>query len=147
MTDKNYAIIKFHLLTPFYFPQRTLRRQAILDLFKKEKVRLKALDYIFCTDEYLLRINQDFLKHDDLTDIITFDLSETKDSITGEIYISIDRVRENAAKFGVSLQTELLRVMFHGALHLCEYRDKKPKDVAMMRSKEDFYLTRFTKSQ
>lgn len=100
------------------------------------------VNYIFCTDKALLKINQDFLKHDYYTDIITFDLSEG-DEVVAEIYISIDRVKDNARKLGVSFQRELHRVIFHGALHLCGYKDKSPKDSTMMRNREDFYLKKY----
>ncbi|MEO8582277.1 MAG: rRNA maturation RNase YbeY [Flavitalea sp.] len=147
MAERNAEIVKYHFLTPFGFPQRKARKRAIVELFRKEGINLNTLNYIFCTDKYLLKINQDFLKHNDLTDVITFDLSETNYVVTGEIYISIDRVRENAKNFKVSLQKEILRVMFHGALHLCGYKDKNPKDVVMMRTKEDFYLNKYHKSK
>ena len=97
-------------------------------IFKKEDRPLDRLDLIFCSDAYLLQINQDFLGHSDLTDIITFDLSDEQDS-SAEIYISVDRVRENAKTFGVSVENELHRVIFHGILHLCGYKDKKPGDI------------------
>lgn len=105
-----------------------------------------ALDYIFCTDEYLLGINQQFLKHDTLTDIITFDLSDSIDELMGEIYISVERVRENAQKFGVNYNDELHRVIFHGALHLCGFKDKKEADRLEMRRMEDKCLREYFKS-
>jgi len=108
-------------------------------MFRKEKKSLRRLDYIFCTDDYLLSLNRDFLKHDYFTDIITFDLSET-DQIVGEVYISIDRVKDNAVSLENTFRQELLRVIFHGALHLCGFKDKKPKDIKLMRQKEEFYL-------
>jgi probable rRNA maturation factor len=98
------------------------------------------LNYIFCTDEYLLQVNRDFLQHDYYTDIITFDLSDTSKRVSGEIYISVDRVKDNALTQGVSFTEELHRVIFHGALHLCGYKDKKPAEVKAMRSAEDKYL-------
>ena len=97
------------------------------------------MDLIFCSDAYLLQINEDFLGHSDLTDIITFDLSDEQES-SAEIYISIDRIRENAKSFGVSVENELHRVIFHGVLHLCGYKDKKPGDIKAIRLKEDEYL-------
>jgi probable rRNA maturation factor len=98
------------------------------------------LQYIFVTDEALLAMNQQFLAHDTFTDIITFDLSENSDKIDGEIYISIDRVKENAVKFDVDYLEELHRVIFHGALHLCGYKDKTPAHKKAMRAKEDEWL-------
>ncbi len=110
-----------------------------------KQVREVALTYIFCSDEYLLAMNQQFLAHDTFTDIITFDLSETKEMLAGEIYISVDRVRENAGKFGVSYTDELHRVIFHGALHLCGFKDKKAADRDLMRKKEDECLRNYKK--
>jgi rRNA maturation RNase YbeY len=107
------------------------------------KVKKAELNYIFCTDDYLLEMNQQFLDHDTLTDIITFDLSENKQNLIGEIYISIDRVRENAAKFDVTVKDELHRVIFHGALHLCGFKDKKEADKKIMRQKENDCLSAY----
>jgi probable rRNA maturation factor len=109
-------------------------------LFKKEKRILGELHYIFCSDTYLARINREYLHHNTYTDIITFDLSESKAAISGEIYISIDRIRENAVLYNTSFRDELHRVIFHGALHLCGYKDKTTKDAKTIRAKEDFYL-------
>jgi rRNA maturation RNase YbeY len=140
MTNKQSPLIQFHFLLPVSFTQRTLAKDVIRDLFKKEKTRLEQLTYIFCSDEYLLEINKQHLNHNYYTDIITFDLSETPDAVTGEIYISIDRVKDNAQTYKVSFKQELLRVIFHGALHLCGYKDKTEKDQALMRKAEDKYL-------
>jgi rRNA maturation RNase YbeY len=104
-----------------------------------------TLTYIFCTDEHLLQMNQQFLNHDTFTDIITFNLSERKTGLQGEIYISVDRVKENAAKFGTTYQDELHRVIFHGALHLCGFKDKNKKDQAIMRENEDYCLAQYHK--
>lgn len=113
-------------------------------LMEEEQQSLSVLDYVFCSDEYLLNINRQFLQHDYYTDIITFDLSEPSASaIKGEIYISIDRVKENAMQQGVSFLQELLRVIAHGALHLCGYGDKKKSEITIMRAKEDYYLLKF----
>lgn len=122
---------------------------AYLDgLIKKhlKKVNKAGLDYIFCTDEHLLGMNRQFLKHNTLTDIITFDLSEGTDELKGEIYISAERVRENALKFGVSYNEELHRVIFHGALHLCGFKDKKEADRLEMRKMENRCLREYFKS-
>lgn len=99
-------------------------------------VKRAELNYIFCDDEYLLEKNKQFLDHDTLTDIITFDLSESDSELVSEIYISVERVAENAEKFKVSYNTELHRVIFHGVLHLCGFKDKAPKDKALMRDME-----------
>ena len=132
--------INFHFLEPISFTQRTLVKEVIRDLFKKERTKLEQLRYIFCSDEYLLQINKEHLNHNYYTDIITFDLSETPNATSGEIYISVDRVRDNAQNYEVSFKHELLRVIFHGALHLCGYKDKSTKEEQLMRKAEDKYL-------
>ena len=104
-----------------------------------EKKTLGEINYIFCDDDYLLEKNQTFLNHDTLTDIITFDYSN-ENGIRGDIFISIDRVKENARKFAVPFDTELGRVMIHGVLHLIGYKDKSDEEKELMREKEDFYL-------
>jgi probable rRNA maturation factor len=104
---------------------------------KREKKSLVSLFFIFCKDEYLLNINKQFLQHDDYTDIITFNLSDNINTIEGEIYISIDRIKENATLNRVSQKEELHRVMFHGVLHLCGYKDKTPKDKKKMTTAEN----------
>jgi len=123
-----------------YFTKRTALKKFIQDIFKKEKRSLRKLTYIFCSDNYLLGINKAHLQHNYYTDIITFDLSDTPRKIIGEIYISTDRVRDNAASLGVSIKNELHRVIFHGALHLCSYKDKTQKQKNEMRGKEEEYL-------
>lgn len=106
-------------------------------------IKKADLNYIFCTDEYLLTINQEYLKHNTLTDIITFDLSDGNGILTGEIYISTERVADNATKFGTTSTDELHRVIFHGALHLCGFKDKKDADKKLMRQKEDECLAAY----
>jgi probable rRNA maturation factor len=138
--NKLTALVQFHFLLPVSFAQRTLVKEVICDLFKKEKTKLEQLQYIFCSDEYLLEINKQHLQHNYYTDIITFDLSEKANAVIGEIYISVDRVKDNAQNYEVSFKNELLRVIFHGALHLCGYKDKNEKDQALMRKAEDKYL-------
>jgi len=132
--------VHFHFLLPVTFTQRTLVKEVIGDIFKKEKTKLEQLQYIFCSDDYLLEINKQHLKHNYYTDIITFDLSERPNSVIGEIYISVDRVKDNARNYEVSFKQELLRVIFHGALHLCGLKDKTEKDQVLMRKAEDKYL-------
>jgi probable rRNA maturation factor len=105
-----------------------------------EGIKKTSLDYIFCSDEHLLGINRQFLDHDTFTDIITFDLSEKDNEVLGEIYISADRIRDNAAKFKTPYEQELHRVIFHGALHLCGFTDKKPADKKEMTAQEDACL-------
>jgi probable rRNA maturation factor len=117
-------------------------RKWITDTIVAEGYKLQDLTYIFCSDEYLLTINQKYLDHDTFTDIITFDNSEYEGEITGDIFISIPRILENAAKFKVTDADELHRVIIHGALHLLGYTDKKPADKQKMTEKEDYYLAK-----
>jgi probable rRNA maturation factor len=112
---------------------------------KKEGIRIECLQYVFCSDKYLLDINKQFLNHDYYTDIISFDLSETKGVLIGDIYISVDRVKENAKNVKTTQGNELLRVIFHGALHFCGYKDKKPADAKLMRSMEDKWIKAYLK--
>jgi rRNA maturation RNase YbeY len=107
-----------------------------------EAFTLGDLNYIFCDDAYLLTINQTYLQHDNYTDIITFDYTVGK-VLSGDIYISIERVSENSVSYQVSLQDELLRVMAHGLLHLVGYKDKEQKHIAEMRKKEDEKIKMF----
>jgi probable rRNA maturation factor len=139
------AIQFFFLQHNVSLPNRTALKKSIEELFRKEGNRLASLSYIFCSDEYLLRINKSYLKHNYYTDIITFDMSESPGETTGEIYISTDRVRENAANLDVSIKEELHRVIFHGALHLCGYKDTTVKDAKTMRRAEDKYLAAYFK--
>ena len=111
-------------------------------LKRMKKIRLS---YIFCTDDYLLQMNRQYLKHNTLTDIITFNLSESPDALSGEIYISVERVKENAEKYGFTYSDELHRVLFHGALHLCGFNDKKEADQIIMRKKENDCLRNYKK--
>jgi probable rRNA maturation factor len=119
---------------------KTAVRKWITDTIVAEGYKLSELTYIFCTDEYLLQINRQYLDHDTYTDIITFDNSEEDGVIVGDIFISIDRILENAGKFNVTEAHELHRVLIHGALHLLGYKDKTPGDKKKMTLKEDFYL-------
>jgi len=119
-------------------------KQHIEYLFIKEKKKLEEIRYIFCSDEYLLQINKDFLQHDYYTDVITFDLSEG-DATIAVVYISVDRVKDNAATQQTTFRQEMLRVLFHGALHLCGYKDKSKDQVKEMRNKEEKYIKSFEK--
>jgi rRNA maturation RNase YbeY len=121
---------------------RTELKRYIQSIFKKEGKKLYSINYVFCTDKALLEINRQFLLHDFYTDIITFDLSESTAN-QAEIYISIDRVKENALQHEVSFRSELHRVIFHGVLHLCGYKDKKRFERDKMRRKEEFYLSKY----
>jgi probable rRNA maturation factor len=117
---------------------------AIEYIFKNEGKALASVNYVFCSDERLLAINREYLKHDYYTDIVTFDLSEGRE-IRGEVYISAERVRENARLLKVPVVIEQLRVIFHGALHLCGYRDDTASHKNKMRVREDQYIAVFRK--
>jgi rRNA maturation RNase YbeY len=137
-----YESAKIYLLfqKPFRLNRKKEIKNALSYLFKSEKKKLISLNFIFCSDKFLLKINQQFLNHDFLTDVITFDLSQNESEIEGEIYVSIDMVRENAKRLNLKASEELLRVIFHGALHLCGYKDKNFKQRAEMRKKENQML-------
>ena len=132
--------ITFHFTVPCTLKSRKTLKAFLLKLFKAEKKSLASLSYIFCSDDYLLKINQTYLRHDFFTDIITFDLSSSRSRLDGEIYISVDRVKDNARTHSVSFQEELHRVIFHGALHLCGYKDKSKSEAAAMRAAENKLL-------
>ncbi len=119
-------------------------RLVLESIFNNEGAHLESLNFVFCSDSYLLKINRDFLSHDFYTDIITFDLSEeASGAIIGEVYISVDMVKDNALTLDASFNEELLRVIFHGALHLCGYKDKKKNEIGEVREKEEQYLRVF----
>jgi probable rRNA maturation factor len=121
---------------------KTKVRQWIKDAIAAEGFKLSELNYIFCSDDYLLQINQQYLDHDTYTDIVTFDNSEEDGVIVSDVFISIPRIKENAEKFNVSETDELHRVIIHGALHLLGYKDKSAADKKKMTEKEDLYLTK-----
>jgi probable rRNA maturation factor len=131
--------VRFHFKTACTLKHRRKLKSFLASLFKKQGKPLTALDYIFCTDNELLEINREFLKHDFYTDIITFDLTEGI-GITGEVYISTERVKDNARSFETTFEKELLRVIFHGALHLCGYKDKSKAEISEMRQMEERLL-------
>ena len=130
-------------VSPIKLRNKARVKGFIEELFLKEERALDFIQYVFCSDSYLLEINKSFLQHDYFTDIITFDLSEKGRGTTGEVYISVDRVVENAEQNNVSFRNEVLRVIFHGALHLCGYKDKKKSEITIMREKEEYYLHLF----
>lgn len=135
----------------FFFPyktslsDRTRLKSFIESVFRKEKTVLVGLNYVFCSDEELLKINRQFLQHNYYTDIITFDLSDPGGAIQAEIYISVERVKDNARQLGVTFRKELHRVIFHGVLHLCSYNDKKAQQQKEMRTKEEDLLKLYLK--
>ena len=112
-------------------------------IFNREMQSLDSINYIFCSDRAILAINKKYLKHDFYTDVITFDLSPDNKTISAEVYISIDRIRDNAKQLGLSIKSELHRVLFHAALHLCGYNDKKKKDKEIMRKRENELLDKY----
>ena len=126
----------------FDLKDKTVMREWIKAIVKKEKKETGSINYIFTSDESLLKINLEYLKHNTYTDIITFDYSENK-KINGDVFISIERISENAKKFDVSFEDELRRVMIHGVLHLCGYKDKSKTDSDLMRKRENAALRLF----
>ncbi|HUM65783.1 MAG TPA: rRNA maturation RNase YbeY [Chitinophagaceae bacterium] len=137
----------------FFFPaavtlrDRTRLKEFILSIFKRENTKLASLNYIFCDDRQLLAINKQYLAHDFYTDIISFELSQPGQPVEGEIYISTDRVKDNAISLGETFKRELHRVIFHGALHLCGYRDKTKAEIEKMRAEENYYLDKYFKGK
>ncbi|MDB5119177.1 MAG: rRNA maturation factor [Sphingobacteriales bacterium] len=121
--------------------QKTATRLWISSTINQEGFTLQELNFIFCSDDYLLNINQQYLKHNTYTDIVTFDNATKKGVIVGDIFISIDRIKENSKAFNVSEADELHRVIIHGTLHLLGYKDKSKADKALMTQKEDQYLS------
>ena len=114
-------------------------KKLLLFIIKKEKKKVREIIFNFCSDTYLLEINKKFLKHNTLTDIVTFQYPSK--NISSEIFISIPRVKENSKKFGAPFNNELFRVMIHGVLHLCGYKDKTGKQKKEIRKKENYYLS------
>jgi probable rRNA maturation factor len=121
---------------------KTKIRTWLLQTITAEGYKLAELNFILCSDEYLLGINQQYLNHDTYTDVITFDNSEEEKTIVGDIFISLERIQENAKNFKSTTYDELCRVMVHGTLHLLGYEDKSKADKAMMTQKEDDYLSK-----
>lgn len=134
-------MIAFHYETNFKLNNETQISEWICNAIKEENFTAGEVNYIFCSDDYLHKINLDFLNHDTLTDVISFDYSENK-TISGDIYISVDRVKENTIIFSTAFNQELARVIIHGALHFCGYKDKTKHQIQQMRSKEDYYLSK-----
>lgn len=135
--------INFHFPRAFALSGRRELKAFLIGIFRKEKTQLASLNYIFCSDEYLLGINQQYLRHNYFTDIITFNLAGKTEPVSGEIYISVDRVKDNSKTLGVPFKEEIHRVIFHAVLHLCGYKDKTASEKRVMRQKEDYYLRQF----
>ena len=147
MVNDSTTNIYFHFLVePFFFPKRTELKRFIHSKIKKAGRKVEAINYIFCTDDSLLSVNKEYLKHNFYTDIITFELSGTNQPLLADIYISVERVWENARDLNVPLGEELKRVIFHGALHLLGRKDKTAAQAAAMRKEEDAWLRSFTRS-
>ena len=137
------GVIKFNQLdVKLQLKDRNSLKVYLNSIFTREGIKLKRLNYVFCNDAYLLSLNLQYLHHDTLTDILTFPLSSPGAPVEAEIYISIERVRENARIHQATFENELHRVMIHGILHLCGYDDHSPAEKAVIRKKEDLYLIR-----
>ncbi|WMI68954.1 rRNA maturation RNase YbeY [Mangrovimonas sp. YM274] len=135
-------MISFNYETEFELSNEGEYTKWISETISEEGCKEGELNYIFCDDEYLHKINVEFLDHDTLTDIISFDYSVGKE-LHGDVYISIERVEDNAKDFDVEFKEELKRVMIHGILHYCGYKDKTDDDALQMRSKENYYISKF----
>lgn len=127
--------------------QKGALREFIFSIFENEKRSLKTICFIFSTDISVLKINNEYLKHNYLTDIITFRLSKNRQPIIADVYISTERVKENAQKLQTKFNEELHRVIFHGVLHLCGYNDKSKSQKLAMRKRENFYLSKYFKKR
>ncbi|TDU43527.1 rRNA maturation RNase YbeY [Gelidibacter sediminis] len=136
-------MISYNYETEFLLENESVFTDWVSKAIRDEGFKEGDINYIFCDDAYLLELNVAYLDHDTLTDIISFDYTMGK-QINGDIYISVERVRENASEYGVSFNNELSRVMIHGILHYCGYKDKSETDVSMMRSKENYYIAQLT---
>lgn len=136
-------MISFNYQIDFNLPNENKISEWISIIIKTENFKEGEINYIFCDDDYLHKLNVEFLNHDTLTDIISFDYTVGKE-LHGDVYISIDRVRENAIEFNVPFENELQRVIIHGVLHYCGYKDKTESDAKQMRFKEDNALKQLT---
>jgi len=135
------AILFFEEEIKFQLKEKNKHKKWLKKIASVEGFSVGELNYIFCSDEYLYQKNLIYLKHNTLTDIITFDNSEDEKTIEGDIFVSIDRVIENSNKMNVPFETELLRVMSHGILHLMGYKDKKENEVLKMREMEEISIS------
>ena len=131
------AIHFFSEEIPYTLKEKLNRKRWLKKIAASAGYNIKELNYVFCSDEYLYQMNRDYLKHHTYTDIITFDNSEKKNDIEGDIFVSIDRVRENAKTHTQEVETEMNRVLAHGLLHLMGYKDKTQEEAALMRLKEE----------
>jgi rRNA maturation RNase YbeY len=133
----------FELNHVFWFKNRKQLKVFLPIMCAAEGFSVKSIHIILCGDDYLLEINKQHLQHDFYTDIITFDLSDSNDLISGELYISTDRVIDNASQLNTNKIKEIHRVIFHGCLHLCGFGDKTDDEITIMRQKEDYYLDQY----
>ena len=138
---KGETIYFFNENINFLLKKKKIIRNWLTNVIEYEDNRIGNINIILCNDDFLFRLNQQYLQHNTYTDIITFDLSEEAESVEGDIYISLDRAKENAKKFNQTLDSELSRLMVHGLLHLMGYTDKTKVQKKMMTEKEDFYLS------
>jgi probable rRNA maturation factor len=139
LSDINFY---FEEIETFPFSEDKFRKWIVF-IIEQESSKAGVINFIFCNDTYLLKLNKDFLQHDTLTDIITFDYSDEFEGISGDIFISTERVYENAKELGLSFHEELVRILAHGVLHLLGYEDKDDDLKQIMTMKENFYLQHF----
>ena len=137
-------IVFFNEDIDFKFQHKNLLKKWLKKVAETEGFKMKNLNYIFCSDEYLHKINVEYLEHDTYTDIITFDNSEEESDIEGDIFVSIERIKDNSQELKTVFEDEFKRVLVHGLLHLCGYDDHSDEDELMMRNKEDFYIQQFS---
>jgi rRNA maturation RNase YbeY len=135
------TIVNLGVKIPSFVSKKDLK-EAVKNLALSEGKVLKDLSLVFTDDDYLIEVNKQYLNHDYFTDVITFDYSSFPE-VSGDVMISLDRVKDNAQSLNQSFELEFYRVVFHGVLHLCGYKDKSEADVMVMRAKEDFYINRF----
>jgi probable rRNA maturation factor len=128
----------------YTFKEKKKHRKWLSDLIAEEGFRIGEINYVFCSDDYLYQINLEYLEHDTYTDIITFDQSDATDEISGDVFISIDRIEDNASQNQVNFKDELRRVMAHGILHLMGYNDKSKNEAQQMRKKENIALKKYS---
>ena len=143
----HFQSIHFHYLGPtFYFPNRGFTKTFLASIFADHDKKITAVNYIFCSDQYLLNLNITHLNHNFYTDILTFDLGNDP-GITADIFISVERAKENALLFKVTMITEIMRLLVHGALHLCGFKDETQEDAYKMKEKENKYLRQYLVSR
>ena len=128
----------------FVLKNKIILRNWITSVIEEEKITAESINYIFCSDKYLLEINLKFLNRDTLTDVISFNYNEINEPIQGDIYLSVERIKENSLILGQPFKNEIYRIMIHGLLHLIGYEDTKPEEKLLMTRKEDYYLSKLS---